>query len=80
MLLDFNFIPNEAKAKKMYKHRRDHSICCRPEVAGGIVLGCDVKAVEGHVVANFEVASCSIFGDYAEFVGGARGINAISSR
>ena len=34
-----------AKAAKMIKHRRDYSICYRPEVAGGVVLDCDVKAV-----------------------------------
>ena len=40
-----------------------YSICCGPEVAGGIVLICDVTAVQDYVMVNFEVASCSIFGD-----------------
>ena len=36
-------------------------ICCRPEVTGGSVFGCDVKAAEGYVMVNSEVASYSIF-------------------
>ena len=48
---------------KMIKHRRDYSIYCRPEVANGIVLRCDVGC---YVMVNFEVASCSIFHDNQE--------------
>ena len=43
-----------------------YSICCQPEAAGVIVLGCDVKAVEGYVMVNFELATCSIFRDNQE--------------
>ena len=71
----------------MIKHRHTYSCCCRPEVADGIILSCGVKAVEGCVMVNFEVASCSIFPDNrekklpdAEVGTGAGGINAICSR
>ena len=58
-----------------------YSICCRPEVAGCIGVGCDVLAVEGYVLVNFEVASYNIFRDNpdAEVGSGAVGINAICS-
>ena len=46
-------------AKKIIQHGHTYSICCRPEVAGDIVLGFDVKAVEGYVMVNFEVVSCN---------------------
>ena len=71
--------------QKVVKHRCAYSICCRPKVAGGIVLSCDVKAVEGYVMVNFEVASSSIFRDNHDILvpevgSGADGINAICSR
>ena len=44
--------------KKMIKHGHAYSIAaqCPPELAGGIILGCDVKAVESYVMVNFEFA------------------------
>ena len=76
----------QPRRPKNIEHRRYHSICCRPEVAGGVVLSCDVKAV-CYVVENFEVASCSNFRGNrekkfpdAEAGGGADYINAICSR
>ena len=70
----------------MIKYGHAYLICCRPEVAGGSILGCDVKAVEGYVMIHFDVAGCSIFQDNGEKIfpdaevgGGAGGINAICS-
>ena len=47
----------------MIQHEHVYSIYCRPEVAGDIILGCDVKIPEGYVVVNFEVTSGSSFRD-----------------
>ena len=33
--------------------------CCRPDVAGDVISGENVKTVKGHAVLNFEVASFS---------------------
>jgi len=32
-------------------------ICCRPEVAGDVISGGNVRTVEGYAVLNFEAAS-----------------------
>ena len=50
----------------MIKYRCDYSICRRPELAGSIVLSGDVKAVEGYVMVNFDVASCNTLRDNRE--------------
>ena len=34
-----------------------YAICCRPEVAGNVVSGENVKTIDGHAVLNFEIAS-----------------------
>ena len=36
-------------------------ICCRPEVAGDVISGKNVKTVEGYAVLNFEIASFGSF-------------------
>ena len=40
-----------------------YAICCRPEVAGDVIPGENVKTIEGYAVLNFEVASFSSFRD-----------------
>ena len=38
-----------------------YAICCRPEVAGDVISGENVRTIEGYAVLNFEVASFSSF-------------------
>ena len=62
----FNFIRYGSSHKsnhicKMIQHGHAYSICCRSEVAGYIILGCNIKAAQGYVAVNFEVASCTSF-------------------
>ena len=38
-------------------------ICCRPEVAGDVICGENVKVIKGYAVLNFEVAIFSSFRD-----------------
>jgi len=38
-----------------------NAICRRPEVAGDVISGGDVKTIKGYAVVNFEVASSSSF-------------------
>ena len=40
-----------------------YAICYRPEVAGDVISGETVKAIDGYAVLNFEVASFSGFPD-----------------
>ena len=40
-----------------------YAICCRPEVAGDVVFGNNVKPIDDYAALNFEVASFSIFRD-----------------
>ena len=40
-----------------------YAICCRPEEAGDVVSGENVKTIEGYAVFNFEVVSFSSFRD-----------------
>ena len=50
----FNRDPNVTQIEHVY------AICCRPEVAGYVLFGGNVKAIEGYAVLNFEAASfCS---------------------
>ena len=43
----------------MIEHRRDYSIFCRPEVAGGIVLGCEIKPVIWWLILKLLAAGLS---------------------
>ena len=38
-----------------------YAVFCRPEVAGNIVSGGNVKTIEGYVMLNFEAACFSSF-------------------
>ena len=40
-----------------------YAVCCRPEVAGGVISSENVKTLEVYAVLNFEVASFSSFRD-----------------
>ena len=48
----------------MTQNEHVYAICCQPEVAGDVISGENVKAVEGYAVLNFEVASFSFFPRY----------------
>ena len=39
------------------------AICCRPEVAGDVISGENVKTIEWYAVLNFEVGSFNSFWD-----------------
>ena len=39
-----------------------YAICCRPDVAGDVISGENVKSIEGYVVLKFEVDS-RVFSD-----------------
>ena len=56
-LLSRNCDPN------MIQNEHVYAICCRPEVAGDIVSGANVKTVEGYAALNFEAACFSSFRD-----------------
>ena len=47
----------------MTQNEHVYAICCRPEVAGGIIYGQNGKAIKGYVMVNFQVASFSSFYD-----------------
>ena len=47
----------------MAKNEHVCAICCRPEVAGNVVSGENVKTDEVYAELNFEVASFSSFRD-----------------
>ena len=47
----------------MIQNEYVYAILCRPEVAGDVVSGGNVKTIEGYAVLNFEVASISSFRD-----------------
>ena len=47
----------------MTKNEHVYAVCCRPEVAGDVILGESVKTIEGYAVLNFEVATFSSFRD-----------------
>ena len=40
-----------------------YAICCRPEAAGDVFSGDNVKAIEGYAALNFAAASLSSFQD-----------------
>ena len=46
------------------QNERVYAICCRPEVAGDVISGENVKNIGGCAVLNFEAASVSSFGEY----------------
>ena len=46
----------------MTQNEHVYAICCyRPEVAGDVISGGNVKTIEGYGVLNFEAASISSF-------------------
>ena len=45
----------------MAQNEHVYAIFCRPEVAGDVISGGNVKTIEGYVVLNFEAASISSF-------------------
>ena len=45
----------------MTKNQHVYVIFCRPEVAGDVVSGGNVKTTEGYVLLNFEAASVGSF-------------------
>ena len=47
----------------MTQNEHVYAICCRPEVAGDVISGENVKTIEGYGVLNSEIASFSNFGD-----------------
>ena len=51
----FNRDPNVTQIEHVY------AICCRPEVAGDVFFGDNVKAFEGYAVLNFEVSEFGSF-------------------
>ena len=50
----------------MAQNEHVYAICCRPELAGVVISGENVKTVEGYAMLNFEVASFSSFRDIPE--------------
>ena len=47
----------------MTQNEHAYAIWCRPEVAGVVISGENVKTVDGYAVSNFEVAPFSGFRD-----------------
>ena len=47
----------------MTHHQHVYAICCRPEVAGDVISGGNVKTIEGYTGLNFEVSGFSSFRD-----------------
>ena len=45
-----------------------YAMCCRPEVAGGVISGENVNTVEGYAVLNLGVASFSTFQDIKKII------------
>ena len=45
----------------MIQNEHVYAILCRPETAGDVISGGNVKTVEGYIVLNFEAASISSF-------------------
>ena len=44
----------------MTQNEHFHVICCRPEVAGDVISGRNVKTIEGYAVINFVVAGLAV--------------------
>ena len=40
----------------MTKNEQFYAICCRPEVAGDVVSGENIKTIDGYALLNFEAA------------------------
>ena len=45
-----------------------YAICCQPAVDDDVISGRNVKAIEGYIVVNFEVASSSSFQDFPKWL------------
>ena len=43
----------------MTQNEHVYAMCCRPEVAGDVISGEDVKTIESCAVLNFEIANFS---------------------
>ena len=62
----------------MTSNEHGYAICCRPEVAGNVFYGENIKTVEGYAVLNFEYACFIRFRDipkktFCDDVGGGGG-------
>ena len=47
----------------MTQNERVYTICCRPEVAGDVLSGANVKSIEGYALLTYEFANSSNFRD-----------------
>ena len=45
----------------MIQNEHVYATFCRPEIAGDVISGGNVKTVEGYVLLNFEAANISSF-------------------
>ena len=45
----------------MTKNEHVYVTCCRPEVAGDVISGENIKTIEGYALLNFEAAIISGF-------------------
>ena len=52
----------------MTQNEHVYEICCRPEVAGDVISGENVKTIDGYTLLNFEVASFSNFRDIQKII------------
>ena len=52
----------------MTQNEQGYAICCRPEVAGDVISGENVKTIEGYAALNFEAASFSSFRDIKKII------------
>ena len=43
----------------MTQNEHFYAICCRPELAGDVISGGNVKTIAGYVMLSFEAASIS---------------------
>ena len=49
-------LKNQLNRYREIANRTCDLICCRPEVAGDVISGENVKTIEGYPLLNFEVA------------------------
>ena len=54
-------IEKSALEHDMTQNEHVYAIFCRPEVAGDVISGVNVKTVEGYVAFNFEATCLSSF-------------------
>ena len=53
----------KAEQTNMTQNEHVYAICCRPDVAGDVISGENVKTIEGYAVLNYEVASFNSYRD-----------------